>query len=94
MMDKEAREKIPNSFRIPLRALLWEYGVYKTVRQDEIIDTMFFNGYRKLPQNKPPLLSDGEVGEIVGGCKQWFEVPGKIAQAQREVCIKHYEGEE
>ena len=41
------KKKIPDGFRLPLRALLWEYGIYKTTKQDEIIEAMFRIGYRK-----------------------------------------------
>ena len=46
------KNKIPDSFRIPLRALLWEYGIYKTTRQDEIIEAMFLLGYCKIEGDK------------------------------------------
>ena len=42
------KKNIPDNFRIPLRALLWHHGIYKTVKQDEIIEAMFFLGYRKV----------------------------------------------
>ena len=41
-------EKAPESFKLPLRGLLWHNGIYKTTQQDKIIDAMFFMGYRKL----------------------------------------------
>ena len=29
------------------------------------------------------MLTQGEIGEIVGGCKEWFEIPSKVAKAQQ-----------
>ena len=27
-------------------------------------------------------LTSGEIGEIVGDCKEWFEIPDRVANAQ------------
>ena len=55
-------------------------------------------GYRKLPEDKPPLLSQGEIGKIE---ENWFNTPLDkrvdpevlIAQAQREADIKFCAGD-
>ena len=31
------------------------------------------------------VIAPEQIGEIVGGCKQWWEIPAKIAQAQAEI---------
>ena len=53
------------------------------------LDDKTFDSYIKeicrLFEPKPDegrLLTDGEVGEIVGDCKEWWEIPDRIAKAQ------------
>ena len=41
---------------------------------------------------KPPVIDKGKMGEIVGGCKEWWEIPVKIAIAQRDADVEWYEG--
>lgn len=36
------------------------------------------------------LLNDEEIGEIVGGCKKWHEIPDKIAKAQLQYDLKEF----
>ena len=39
----------------------------------------------------PILLTDEEIGEIIGSCKEWFEIPDKVAKAQLKKVIKSIE---
>jgi len=64
---------------------------------------LYGGGYRKLPKDKPPLLGEEKVFELLGITElpkadeaiimlhQDVAFVGKIAQAQREADIKHYE---
>jgi len=52
-------------------------------------------GYRKLPQEKPPLLKERGILRLLGyglATTKELEDWQAVAQAQREVDIKHYEG--
>ena len=35
-------------------------------------------------------ISSGDIGEIIGGCKEWHEIAPKVAQAQKESCEKEH----
>ena len=39
----------------------------------------------------PPVLSVDRIGEIVGDCKQWWEIPAKVSVAQRDADVAYYE---
>ena len=64
-------------------------------------EALYNEGYRKLP-DKPPLLSDGEMLKIVNNIPQNIKHDKAITvflqsecraiiQAQRDICVKHYE---
>ena len=49
-------------------------------------------GYRKLPEDKPPLLSDEEIKKLGWGWMLNYDYELRdILQAQREADIQHYE---
>jgi len=58
------------------------------------LDIMKQLGYRKLPKDKPPLLSDEQIMKLYEG-DFWHKIHsdgvGKLLEAQREADIKHYE---
>ena len=34
------------------------------------------------------LLSEAEKGEIVGGCKEWFQIPDRVVKAQLKKVVE------
>lgn len=83
MMDKEAQRLIIDCI------LTVEIGDLKrpesyVVMSEHILDGLGELGYRKLPKDKPPLVS--EAMEAVSR-----SVANTLIEAQREADIKHYE---
>lgn len=105
-MDKEAQEKIAEILSQPIKIDLLGArargfkGIEKkpNARVSQILQALRQLGYRKLPKDKPPLLSDEKLNALwrcEKGLPEWatWEVPKWFAkQAQREADIKHYEG--
>jgi len=71
-----------------------------------IKEVMEANDYRKLPKEKPRLLSDEEIARIErdctfpdyssvnkeGYCVNWGLFATEVIKAQWDICIKHYGG--
>ena len=55
-------------------------------------------GYRKLPKGKPPLLGEEEILKLmdaeplVGLNAGYYSLSQNVAQAQWNICVKHYVG--
>ncbi|MBA7581213.1 hypothetical protein ES708_23115 [subsurface metagenome] len=94
-MDKEAQREIVRFLGIAQK--IGKDGGYLDVWGNTItlLNQLGQLGYRKLPKDKPPLLSDEEIVEA--RIENWSKPSGKripkdraIAQAQREADIKFY----
>lgn len=98
-MDKEAQEKIVKILNEPLKAP-WAGNAVDTIQAGieyqalEILQTLEQLGYRKLPKEEPPLLSDEEIIQALDNLiasSQVIKRPERaVAQAQREADIKWY----
>lgn len=95
-MDKEAQEKIANWLHDKCLSGLtdfWSKCLWEKNLAIEILNKIKELGYRKL-KDKPPLLSDEKLerllSEYSGNRRPYLY--RRIAQAQREADIKHYEG--
>lgn len=117
-MDKEAQEKIASmvwAFAInlqmraegsPLRYSPEDFGIQRLINKNPYLDfaqqIIGELGYRKLPEGKPPLLSDEEIEKWLLnrlGEGNRFEQFNRrfcrdLAQAQLDVVIKWYGGKE
>ena len=101
-MYKEALGKV--GVVIEVNIPKWQQCVTKRLRE-ELIDWMASRilhnleelGYRKLPQDRPPLLSDEAMDKayiIPDKTQTWpYHLRNSIAEAQREADIKFYEGD-
>lgn len=99
-MDKEAQEKIA---KLVFKRCFPEYDLltlepYLKIAE-EILIILGRLGYRKLPEDKPPLLSDEEIENTYKEYEPVTDIMNlhmvflkDIAQAQRKAGIKHYEG--
>lgn len=101
-MDKEAQDTIALLIYQELR--VYPDGGKSGRIAKEVLSTIDKLGYHKLPKDKPPLLSDGEIREAFeqwipdGTRNTWFygwladfgaELE-KVAQLQRELDIEFY----
>jgi len=103
-MDKEAVEKIAKSmfqlvFLVDDKEIeqRWEHLQLSVKRQwsdkaENLIEVFEEFGYRK--PTEPPLLSDEEIDEVARAESRltWLQYGRDIAQAQFQLCKKHYEG--
>lgn len=92
MEDKEAEEKIADYISLAINL-----GLHLRARDAkriylEMASAIFWIlkelGYRKLPKDKPPLLSDGEIRMVYQG--MITDEHRVIAQAQRDSDINWY----
>jgi len=102
MKDKQAQEKIGKALQ---RKFNWDRAIYlRHPERDEYFEEMAGEalyqaeklGYRKLPKDKPPLLSEGEMQNIrfnnsSPNAPRLPSYVSVIAHAQREADIRHYE---
>jgi len=75
-----------------IQKLEFNFGFLSDEEAIEILETLNKLGYRKIPQNKPPLLSDGEMRSVRGkhNYLSIWDFAKAVAEAQREICIKYY----
>ena len=89
-MDKEVQGKIAERINKYTTA----FAEHPNGVAADIIGIIEALGYRKLPKDKPPLLSDGTIKAYVDKYKdndKPFIFAISLLQAQREADIKHYE---
>ena len=97
-MDKEAQKKIADII-VCTHSMFDERYEPASAEEfhdeaNQILTSLKELGYRKLPKDKPPLLSDEKLPHWIkypdGGKGDVIEAYKAVAQAQREADIKFY----
>jgi len=92
-VDKEAQKKMGNLIYETLKDNDLPIGNSAFIA-DIVSEALRGNGYRKLPEGKPPLLQPHNLAELkdnewVNG--RWYYNPYEIAQAQWNIWNEWYE---
>ena len=104
-MDKEAQEKIAQIIWFTDQSCQSEHPTQRHLDcAKEALKRLEILGYRKLPEGKPPVLSDKKIAmaknpilvedwvDFIQYVRGVTEDDREVAKAQWDICVKHYEG--